>query len=63
MGTIFLSIGSIIILFEIVGILTGTFWWPPALYFLGGVLEGMGVVFFIGGFLIRENYQNNSEMM
>jgi hypothetical protein len=53
-GTILLSIGSIIILFEILGILTGTLGGPPFLYFLGGLLDGVGVVFFLGGFAILE---------
>ncbi|MHA1943308.1 MAG: hypothetical protein ACW96M_02825 [Candidatus Thorarchaeota archaeon] len=62
-GTIFLSIGSIIILFEILGIFTGTLGGPPILYFLGGALDGLGMVFFLGGFAIREEYGKNREMI
>ncbi len=62
MGTIFLALGSIIMLFEIVGIFSGSLGGPPFLYFLGGVLEGIGVVFFLGGFLIRDNFHDNREI-
>jgi hypothetical protein len=53
-GTVLMSIGGIIILIEILGILTGTLGGPPIFYFLGGLLEGLGVVFFLGGFAILE---------
>ena len=36
---------------------------PAALYFLGGVLEGVGVVFVLSGFLIRNDYVKAKEMM
>jgi len=49
-----LSIGGFIILLEIVGILSGTLGGPPILYFMGGLLEGVGVVFFFGGFAFLE---------
>ena len=62
-GTVFLALGSIIMLFEIVGFLSGTLGGPPFLYFLGGVLEGVGVVFFIGDSLTRESYQTNRELL
>lgn len=62
-GTIFLAIGSIIMLFEIVGILSGTLGGPPIFYFLGGVLDGIGFVFFLGGFAIREEFHRNKEIM
>jgi hypothetical protein len=58
-----MSIGGIIILFEIVGILSGTLGGPPFLYLLGGVLEGAGMVFFLGGFAIREEYGSKREMI
>jgi len=63
LGIVFLALGSIIMLFEIAGILTGTLGGPPFLYFLGGAFEGIGVVFFISGILIRDNYQENRKMM
>lgn len=50
-------------LIEIVGMLTSTLGGPEILYFLGGVLEGVGVVFFIGGFAIREECQDNRELI
>ena len=50
-------------LLEIVGILTGTLGGPEILYFLGGVLEGLGMVFVLGGFAIREEYIGKMEMM
>lgn len=53
-GTVLMSIGGIIILIEIVGILTGTLGGPAIFYFLGGLLDGLGVVFFLGGFAILE---------
>ena len=62
-GTILLSFGSFFILFEIFGLLTGIFIGPAPLYFLGGVIEGVGVVFFLSGFLIREDYVKTREMM
>jgi len=62
-GTVLMSIGGFIMLFEIVGLITGTLGGPEILYFLGGVLEGTGVVFFVGGFLIKENSINGREMM
>ena len=62
-GTIFMSGGGLILLLEIVGLLTGTLGGPRILYFLGGVLEGMGVVFFLAGFVIREEYIRNMERM
>ena len=58
-----MSVGGLIILIEIVGILTGTLGGPEILYFLGGVLEGVGVVFFLGGFVIREEYGKKRELM
>jgi len=63
LGTIFLALGSIIMLFEIVGMFTGIFVGPDFLYFLGGVLEGVGVVFVLSGFVIREEFTINNEMM
>jgi hypothetical protein len=62
-GTVLMSVGGIIMLLEIVGILTGTLGGPEFLYFLGGVLEGMGFVFFLGGFAIREEVIRNREML
>jgi hypothetical protein len=62
-GTILLALGSIIMLFEIVGILSGTLGGSPFLFFLGGVLDGLGMVFFLGGFAIREEYGKNREMI
>jgi hypothetical protein len=62
-GTILLSIGSIILLFEILGMLTGTLGGPPFLYFLGGLLDGVGVVFFLSGFAIREENEKNRKLM
>ncbi len=62
-GTIFLSFGSFFLLFELFGLMTGAFLGPAPLYFLGGVIEGMGVVFFLSGFLIREGYSKNREML
>ena len=58
-----MSVGGLIILIEIVGILTGTLGGPELLYFLGGVLEGVGVVFVLGGFVIREEYGKKRELM
>jgi hypothetical protein len=58
-----MSFGGIIMLLEIVGILTGTLGGPEILYFLGGVLEGLGMVFVLGGFAIREEYIGKMEMM
>ena len=54
MGTVFLSFGMLIILLEIVGMFTGIFIGPDFLYFLGGFLDGLGVVFVVSGFVIRE---------
>ena len=62
-GTILLSIGSLFILFELFGLMTGVFVGPAALYFLGGVIEGVGVVFVLSGFLIRNDYVKTREMM
>ncbi|MFW9834784.1 MAG: hypothetical protein ACFFEK_12365 [Candidatus Thorarchaeota archaeon] len=62
-GTVFMSFGGLIMLIEIVGMLTSTLGGPEILYFLGGVLEGVGVVFFIGGFAIREECQDNRELI
>ncbi len=62
-GTILLTVGSFIMLLEIIGIFTGTLGGPPILYFLGGVLEGIGVVFVLGGFVIREQQVRNKEIM
>ncbi len=62
-GTVFLSIGGLIILIEIIGLLTGSFVGPEVLYFLGGVLEGVGVVFFLSDFVIRNGYTPTKEMM
>lgn len=53
-------------LIEIVGFLTGVFLGPEALYFLGGMLEGVGVVFFLCGLAILEEgrkYRKMSELM
>lgn len=58
-----MSLGGLIILIEILGILTSTLGGPPLLYFLGGLFEGVGMVFFLGGFAIREEYGKNIEMM
>ena len=61
-----MSIGGLIMIFEIVGMLTGVFIGPEALYFLGGMLEGWGVVFFLGGFAVLEEgrkYRKTSELM
>ena len=63
LGTVFLSFGMLIILLEIVGMFTGIFIGPDFLYFLGGVLEGVGVVFVLSGFVIREEFTMNNEMM
>lgn len=65
-GTVLLSVGFLIILIEIGGILTGTLGGPEIFYFLGGLLEGVGVVFFFSGFAILEEYRKhtkNKEMM
>ena len=62
-GTILLSIGSLFILFELFGLMTGILVGPAALYFLGGVIEGVGVVFVLSGFLIRNDYVKTREMM
>ena len=61
--TILLSFGSFFILFELFGLLTGVFVGPVPLYFLGGVIEGIGVVFVLSGFLIREGHVKTREMM
>lgn len=62
-GTVFLSFGGLIILLEIFGLITGFFVGPDFLYFAGGALEGLGIVFIISGFLIREEYGQNKGMM
>jgi len=65
-GTVLMSIGGLIMLIEIFGLLTGIFIGPEALYFLGGMLEGWGVVFFLGGFAILEEgmkYRKTGELM
>ncbi|MGD9395440.1 MAG: hypothetical protein PVJ05_03335 [Candidatus Thorarchaeota archaeon] len=65
-GTVLMSIGGLIMLIEIVGFLTGVFLGPEALYFLGGMLEGVGVVFFLCGLAILEEgrkYRKMSELM
>ena len=62
-GTVFLSVGGLIILLEIFGLITGVFVGPEFLYFVGGALEGLGMVFFMSGFLIREEYGQNKGMM
>ena len=53
-GSVLLSIGSFFILIEVIGILTDTLGGPPIFYFIGGLIEGLGVVFFLGGFAILE---------
>lgn len=58
-----MSIGGFIMLIEIIGILTSSLGGPEILYFLGGVLEGVGVVFFLGGFAIREECQKSQELI
>ena len=61
-----MSIGSFIMLIEIIGFLTGLFIGPDALYFFGGMFEGVGVVFFLSGFAILEEgrkFRNTSELM
>ena len=63
LGNVFLAIGSLIMLIEIVGMLTGTLSGPEILYFLGGAFEGIGVVFVLEGFLIRKDYIKNREMI
>ncbi|MFW9793040.1 MAG: hypothetical protein ACFFEE_01960 [Candidatus Thorarchaeota archaeon] len=65
-GTVLMSVGGIIIIIEIVGILTDTIGGPEIFYFLGGLLDGLGVVFFLGGYAVLEEYRNhrkNTEMM
>jgi hypothetical protein len=65
-GAILMSIGGFIMLFEIFGLMTGVFIGPEALYFLGGVLEGTGVVLFLCGFAVLEEgrkYRKTSELM
>jgi hypothetical protein len=62
-GTVLMSFGGLIMLFEIVGMLTGTLGGPEILYFLGGALDGLGMVFFLGGFAIREEGQKNGELI
>ena len=62
-GTVLLSIGSIIMLLMMVGMFTNIFVVPDFLYFIGGVLEGVGVVFFLSSFVIKEDYTQNIEMM
>ena len=63
LGNGFLTIGTFIILIELVGILTGTLGGPEIIYFLGGMFEGIGVVFVLSGFLIRESYVKTREMI
>ena len=62
-GAILMSVGGFIMLIEIVGMLVGTIGGPEILYFVGGVFEGMGVVFVLGGFAIKEEFQNCKELM
>lgn len=62
-GIVLLSFGNLLFLLELVGLLTGTFVGPVFLYFLVGVLEGVGMVFFLSGFTIGRNYVQNMEMM
>jgi hypothetical protein len=65
-GTVLMSVGGLIMLFEIFGLLTGIFIGPESLYFLGGMLEGTGVVFFLCGFAFLEEgrkYRKTSELM
>ena len=62
-GTILLSIGSLFILFELFGLMTGIFVGPAALYFLGGVIGGVGFVFVLSGLLIINEYVKTREMM
>ena len=62
-GTVLLSIGSIIMLLMMVGMFTNIVVVPDFLYFIGGVLEGVGVVFFLSSFVIKEDYTQNIEMM
>ncbi|MGY5856519.1 MAG: hypothetical protein RTS72_07950 [Candidatus Thorarchaeota archaeon] len=62
-GTVLLSFGGLIILLEIFGLVTGVFVGPEFLYFVGGALEGVGMVFFLSSFLIREDYVKNMEMI
>ncbi|MFW9767246.1 MAG: hypothetical protein ACFFF9_01315 [Candidatus Thorarchaeota archaeon] len=62
-GNVLLSIGSFFILIEIIGILTDTLGGPSIFYFLGGLVEGLGVVFFLGGIAFREEYEKNRMSM
>jgi hypothetical protein len=62
-GTVLMSFGGFIMIIEIVGILTGTLVGPEFLYFMGGVLEGSGVVLFLGGFVTREEYNPSRELI
>ena len=65
-GTVLMSIGGLIMLIEIVGILTGVFLGPEVLYFLGGMLDGWGVIFFLSGFAFLEEgrkCRRTSELM
>lgn len=62
-GTVLMSFGSLIILIEILGFLTGVFIGPEAFYFLGGMLEGIGVVFFLCGFAILEEGRKMRKLM
>ncbi len=62
-GTVFMAIGGFIMLLEIFGMLTGVFGGPELLYFVGGLLDGLGLVFVLGGFVIREEYRHKWEMM
>ena len=50
-------------LLMIVGMFTNIFVVPDFLYFVGGVLEGVGVVFVLSSFVIKEDYTRNIELM
>ena len=57
-----MTIGGFIMVIEIVGMLIGTIVGPEVLYFLG-VLDGMGLVFFLSGFVIQEKSSIDRELI
>jgi hypothetical protein len=61
-GTIFMSAGGLIMLFEIFGMLTGTLGGPEVIYYVGGLLEGVGLVFVLAGLAIREEYRQKGDV-
>jgi hypothetical protein len=62
-GTILMAFGGFILLLEIIGILTNTLGEPLFLYFIGGLLEGLGMVFILDGFVFRAVGSQNMEMI